>query len=260
MTHVRPHDELDDVRAAIAATTGLTFTPERSAALDDAVRQRMHATGERELATYRLRLSPRSAEAVELGRLLTVHESYFFRNVEQLDAARAHLAARVGGSLAARPRVLSVGCSTGDEPYSLAMLLQEDPDLARTEIKIDALDLDGEVLAKARRASYSAWALRELPPRFRHRHFEQNGQRHLLGADIRAKVTFAQGNVLDADVRLFAPGTYDVVFCRNVLMYFTVEAARRAVATLAAALVPGGLLFLGHAETLRGLSTEFRLR
>jgi chemotaxis protein methyltransferase CheR len=260
MTCARAADELNDVRAAIEATTGLAFTPDRSAALDAAMRERMRATGERELASYRLLLSPRSAEAAELGRLLTVHETYFFRNVEQLEAARAHLAARSSGSPSARPRVLSVGCSTGDEPYSLAMLLRETPELAGADIKIDALDLDHEVIANARRAHYSSWALRELPARFRARHFEQSGHRYALAADIRAMVTFAESNLLDPDARFFTPGTYDVVFCRNVLMYFSAEAARRAVASIAAALVPGGLLFLGHAETLRGLSTEFDLR
>ena len=124
---------------------------------------------------------------------------------------------------------------------------------------VHAIDLSRRALAKAEVGVYSAWALRETSADLRERYFTTRGREHELGAHARTNVTFEQQNLLDESAPLAVTGAFDVIFCRNVLMYFTPEAARAVVARLTAALAPGGVLFLGHAESLRGLSSDYVL-
>jgi chemotaxis protein methyltransferase CheR len=115
------------------------------------------------------------------------------------------------------------------------------------------------MLAKAARGVYSAWALRETPAESQRRWFREVGREFELEPKIRVGVTFREANLAQESNDLWAPQAYDVVFCRNVLMYFTSDNAQALVARLTRALAPGGYLFLGHAETLRGLSNEYHL-
>jgi chemotaxis protein methyltransferase CheR len=113
---------------------------------------------------------------------------------------------------------------------------------------------------KARQARFSEWALRETPPDVQRRWFRREGRDFVLDEVVRSAVTFEQRNLVRDDPQLWQPDTYDIIFFRNVLMYFTSENAQAVVARVACALRPGGYLFLGHAETLRGLSNDFHLR
>jgi chemotaxis protein methyltransferase CheR len=120
-------------------------------------------------------------------------------------------------------------------------------------VSIVGVDVDAEALRVAERGRYSGWALRATPPEQRRRWFRPDRLGLVLDEEIRAAVRFVERSLTDDDPELWRPGGYDVIFCRNVLMYFTPEAVRKVLARLTEALAPGGYLFLGHAETLRGL-------
>jgi chemotaxis protein methyltransferase CheR len=195
---------------------------------------------------------------------LTVPETYFFRHIDQLHAFAD--VALPEAQNRQRPlctlSVLSAGCASGEEPYSLAMALRECGVGPGWNVAIRALDINPAMLAKAVRGVYSAWALRETPATSQRRWFKSVGREFELEESIRAAVTFQEVNLAQevAGAGLWAPQTYDVIFCRNVLMYFTSDSARALVGRLTNSLRPGGHLFLGHAETLRGLSADYHLR
>ena len=156
-------------------------------------------------------------------------------------------------------RVLSAGCSSGEEPYSIAMVMRDTVANPSWHISIRAIDVNPAALERARRAEFTSWALRETPPDIQRASFRVDARRFVLDGSIRAMVRFEERNLTAEDPELWQPRSYDVMFCRNVLMYFTAEQMRAAVARMARSLAAGGYLFLGHAETLRGVSSEFHL-
>jgi chemotaxis protein methyltransferase CheR len=191
-----------------------------------------------------------------------VPETYFFRHIDQFHAfADVALpeAQAARGSIRAFS-MLSAGCASGEEAYSLAMVVRERGADRGWNIAIRALDINPAMLAKAARGRYSAWALRETPADSQQRWFRSIGREFELEESIRTAVTFQEVNLAEENAELWAPGRYDVIFCRNVLMYFTPDNAQALVARLTRSLAPGGHLFLGHAETLRGLSNDYHLR
>ena len=259
MTAAGAADAVESFRGALAALTGMAFDTDRSAWLEEVLRERMRATGTADAGEYLEALPPRPSEIAELARLLTVSETYFFRNVEQFHAAEAHIRGLAPPDR--RLSVLSAGCSSGEEAYSVAIMLHETlPDLAAWNVAIRGVDLNPDVLAKAERGRYSAWSLRETPESIRTRYFERDGKSFVIDDRVRALAAFERRNLVADDPAFWRPAAFDLVFCRNVLMYLTPDAAERVVANIARALVPGGLLFLGHAENLRGLSRDFVLR
>lgn len=193
-------------------------------------------------------------EAVGIG------ETYFFREPAHFTVlAETVLPERIRQIDSTRPlRILSAGCSTGEEAYSLAITLAERwPDLANGRAAVLGIDASAAAVRRARRARYSRWALRAMPPEFCDRYLRREGEDYQLVDSIRAAVRFEEGNIMEPDLMLLPPGSLDVVFCRNVLIYFSERAMRTAVSRLAEALAPGGFLFLGHSETLRGISSDF---
>jgi chemotaxis protein methyltransferase CheR len=191
---------------------------------------------------------------------LTVTETFFFRNADHFRALQACVLDAAYERGQRRLRILSAGCASGEEPYSLAMCLRDAiPDLPRWDVRILALDMNRAMLAKAARGSYGAWSLRATPESIRDRYFTEKGREFQLDPSIREMVQFEERNLALEEPGFWGAQSCDVVFCRNVLMYFTPEVMRRVVSDFARALVPGGMLFLGHAETLRGLSDEYHL-
>jgi len=244
-------DEVARFATAVAARLGLRVDLERAGELV----LRRAAVHREPVAGYLDRLE--ASDPIEIGALaneLTVGETYFLRHIEQF---RAFAELVVPDRLArGRLRVLSAGCSSGEEPYTLAMLLRESR--PGTAFAIHAIDLDARAIARARAGRYSPWSLRAVTPEFEQRWFERDGRDVVVAPEIRAAVTFDQANLFDGDA-LDTPGQWDVVFCRNVIMYFTDEQAARVVSRIARALAPGGYLFLGHAETLRDRTDDFAL-
>jgi len=245
-------DHVELFRSAIANQLGLSFDDGKLRMLGDVLTRR--ARGYRDEAAYLGRLG--DSELAGLAEELTVGETYFFRNPDQFAAFSALVVparrqARPGQSL----RVLSAGCSSGEEPYSIAMALAG----THPPASVRAVDVNPAALRRAQAGRYTQWALRETPPEVERAWFRRDGRELVLDDRIRAAVQFERKNLVIEDPDLWRPESYDVVFCRNVLMYFAPEVARRVIERIERSLAPGGYLFLGHAESLRGLSTGFHL-
>jgi chemotaxis protein methyltransferase CheR len=253
-----------DFRTLVARRLGLWFDEHRRDLLDGVLRERLAATGW-DAATYLEWLSGPMADAEWrlLAPLLTVTETYFLRGRDHFTAfVETVLPERLRDRPAGKPlRLLSAGCASGEEAYSMALLLREHAGrLGEWPVEILGVDLNREALAKARAARYSAWSLREAPPAIRRKYFHAEHNQFVLDETIVGAVRFEERNLMEHLDDLWQPGRFDVVFCRNVLMYFQTDVAARIVARIERALAPGGFLFLGHAETLRGLSQAFHLR
>ena len=250
--------------SAIARHLGLCFVDARSELLSEVLQRRVDATG-RSADAYLAGLdgpetSPRSlaGELRALARELTIGETYFFRHREQFRAfEEVALPARLAAG-ASPLRIVSAGCASGEEAWSLAILLHEHG-LSPQRFAIRGVDVNAAALERAAAARYSEWSLRETPLDTRRRWFTAEGREHVLAPELRQVVTFEERNLAVDDTELWPLAAYDVVFCRNVIMYFTPEGAQALVARISRALAPGGYLFLGHAETLRGLSQDFAL-
>src|SRR5580658_6229610 len=249
-------------RAVLTRRLGLEFDDGKAAALAELLHTRSDA---RDIEAYLARLEgpEGQTEARELARELTVGETYFFRHADQFRAfEEVALPARIRVRSSVRAlRILSAGCASGEEAYSLAVGVRNAlPDIDSWQAKLQGIDVNPSMIAKAVRAHYSAWSLRETTPEQRERHFQPEGRDFRLEEAVQRMVAFEERNLVDDDPLFWQDPIFDVVFCRNVLMYFTAEAARAVVAKLARSLAPGGFLFLGHAETLRGISHDFHLR
>jgi chemotaxis protein methyltransferase CheR len=263
MTPAIGQREIERFRDKIAEYLGIFFDNSKLGMLAEALSRRIEANeGDSERYLDRLAAtfcSPK--ELRSLAQALTVTETYFFRNLEQFNAfAEIVLPQRLAArGTTEKLHILSAGCASGDEPYSLAITVRERCPAATDRVMIVAMDINPAMLQKARRARYSNWSLREVSEKTRNRWFRANDTDFALDDGICAAVTFEERNLVRDDPEFWQSGLYDVIFCRNVLMYFSPEQAKSVVARIARSLTPGGYLFLGHAETLHGLSNDFRL-
>lgn len=254
--------DIERFRTAVAQRFGLLFDESKTGFLADVLRRRTESCGASTAQYSRLVEEGKAHEELRaLALELTVSETYLFRNIEQFNAFREVVLTHVIAtrSHSRRLSLLSAGCASGEEAYSLAILARENLPDPSWDVSVRAIDLNPSSLTKAQNGRYSAWALRETPPDIRQRWFQEQGREFQLDARMTAAVRFEEGNLVNENAELWSNGSYDAVFCRNVLMYFTPEHARAVVARITRSLVPGGYLFLGHAETLRGLSTDYHL-
>ncbi len=225
---------------------------------------RLEILGIRDFVGYHryLRFDGRGPEELEVAiDLLIPHETYFFRDPTQLECFEHEVLPLLAEQNASTRslRVWSAGCATGEEPYTLAMLTLESPDLPRWEIDILGTDLSKKALSTARHAEYGPSALRVATAVQRSRYFDQaEGGRLRVAAKYRAPVRFGLLNLLDRAQAALLPAM-DVIFCRNVLIYFDAQTRRRVVDVFFERLRPGGLLMLGHSENLLSAGTAFEL-
>jgi len=194
--------------------------------------------------------------------ILTVNETYFFRGGTQIDAFRNEVLSELKerNKDERRISIWSAGCSTGEEPYTIAMCLLEDDDLLSWDIDIIGSDISQRVLSAARKGIYKDNSFRCTDRYFIDTYFEKNENgEYRIKDKVKQLVNFSFLNLLDSHkVRLIGP--VDVIFCRNVLMYFRPESRRTVAENLFEVLRPGGFLFLGHSESLMNITTKFRLR
>jgi len=255
-------DVLERFRRVVVRRLGLQFDDAKLTFLSEVLRRRVTASAQND-ETYltRLETGVSTGEVGALAQELTVGETYFFRNIDQFHAfAQVALPERMRVQNTSRClRFLSAGCASGEEAYSLAILVGESLVDSSWNVSIRAVDVNPAVLRRAAGARFTKWALRETPPEIECRWFRHDGSDLVLAEAARAAVKFDERNLVTEDSELWRPGTYDVIFCRNVLMYLTPEQAQSLVTRITRALAPGGYLFLGHAETLRGLSQRFHL-
>ena len=255
-------DDVERFRDLIAGHLGLQFEDAKLSFLAEVLNRRLVA-GQCTSADYLEELAgglPR-CEMDALAHELTVPETYFFRHMDQLRAfAEVVVPERVAARAPQRTlRVLSAGCASGEEPYTLAIILRgllPDP---RWNVSIRAVDMNRSALDRARSARFTNWSLRETPPELRDRWFRAAGRELLLDDSVRTQVRFEQRNLAVEDRDLWPCAIYDAVFCRNVIMYLTRSTAEAVVQRIARSLMPGGYLFMGHAESLRGMTHDFHL-
>ena len=194
---------------------------------------------------------------------LSTNLTSFFREAPHFQYLNDHVLPRLvarRGEDARRLRIWSAGCSSGEEPYTIAMTVQECiPDVPRWDARVLATDLCTQVLGKARAGAYPEERIRGIPPQFLRKYFVQAGDRHdrryEVVPSIRSMIHFARLNLMEAWPMA---GPFDVIFCRNVMIYFDKATQERLVARFHHLLGSGGTLFVGHSESLAGVAHDFR--
>ncbi len=248
--------------------TGLSFTEAKRYFVDRRVAARMAAVGADTLPDYLtlLRFQASGEELQLLVNLMTVNETYFFREKYQLDCLVNSALDEVvrGRPPGGRVRIWSAGCSTGEEPYSIAiMLLEHWGRVDDFEIELYASDIDSAVLARARAGLYEERSLQGLPASLRAKYFEpvpadpgSSMPRWRIMEELRESIEFSRVNIVDpGQIRDFRG--IDVIFCRNLLIYFDDLGRREAASMFYDALAPNGFVCLGHSESMSRMSSLF---
>lgn len=259
----------DALRTLIYEQTGIYFRDNKRYLLESRVGRRVAVLGLPSYAAYLdlLRRADVRAELPELINAVTINETYFFRHAEQhLRFVDEVLPGLVEERLRAgqrRVRLWSAACSTGDEPYTLALLIRERlaPRYPAVTFELLGTDINTEVLARARAGVFSPYAVRNTPPELLSRYFtrRQEGRTETFELDpaVRRAVSFRPLNLVDP-AAMRPMRDFDAAFCANVLIYFDDAAKRAAAAHLYGALRDGGFLFVGVSETLYGVTQAFR--
>lgn len=202
-------------------------------------------------------------ELMDIMDVLTTNETYFFRESFQLKAFSDEIIPELIKSKADRGnrslRIWSAGCSTGEEPYTIAMLLSTIPELSGWKIEIIGTDISQKVLQQARRAVYGKSSFRATGEGDLRNFFSKHDDGYKVNDSIRKLVTISHLNLFDTH-RLAMLGKVDLVFCRNVIIYFDQPAKKRVIESFHSSLYDGGFLLLGHSESLMNITTQFTLR
>jgi chemotaxis protein methyltransferase CheR len=253
-----------EFRSVIYRHSGIYFEDNKRYLLESRLVQRLQALGSSSFEAYRNFLtSPAGAQELHaLTNAVTINETYFFRHpthLELLEKTIVPQLARIrNGTVSPRIRIWSAACSSGDEPYSIALLVRDklQPMFPRIVFEIVGTDIDSAILTAANQASYAAYAVRNVPDPLLARYFEREGDRYVLDPRVRELVRFRQLNLID-DAAMQSMRGFDVVFCANVLIYFDIEAKRRAISLMHGAMNPDSYLFVGFSETLFGVADSF---
>jgi len=259
---LRP-EEFRLLRDLINAHAGLHFDDDAIASFDRRLGERLLALDLNGFDEYYkfIRFNTRGpAELEQAIELLTTNETYFFRQEYQLHAFRDEVLPRVAKEQAARRRltVWSAGCSTGEEPYTIAIQIHESGLFAGWDVRVIGSDISKKSVATARRAIYRSSAFRATSEAVRKLYFRDTSDGEQVVDYIRKMCHFGQLNLLDSG-KCAIVGRVDVIFCRNVLIYFDMRSRRLVIDNLYERLIPGGYLLLGHSESLLNLSTAFEL-
>lgn len=256
-------EEFQLLRDLVNARLGLSYSPDMRQVLERRLRDRLTVLGIGTFADYyrHLRFHPlASAEWEEVQELLTTNETYLFREEYQLNAFKEEVLPMLAAQGRARRRlsVWSAGCSTGEEVYTLAILIHESNLFAGWDVQVYGFDISKRCIATARRGVYGPSTFRTTPNDRKRQYFTERPDGAHISDRIKVMCHFGQMNILDHDkARLL--GHADAVFCRNVLIYFDQHARRRVIEMLHDRLVPGGILLLGHSESLLNVTTAFEL-
>ena len=255
--------DFERVRALLADTAGLVFDECRRDSLAYSLGERCSMRGVTSVDSY---LSLVTGDPEELQALLnevTIQETHFFRNPPQFRALRQHVLPQLirrAAQGSRRLRVWSAGCSTGEEPYSVAMLLRELLPLTDGwDVKVVATDVSTRALSAARTGRYGERALQAAPPEDVARWFVRNGDEYVVRPEVRELVEFRHHNLVTEKPPFGPDEPIDLLLCRNVTIYFSRDTTRRLMTQFHTALAEGGYLFLGHSETLWQVNDTFRL-
>ncbi len=236
-----------EIEALLQKAMGLKVTSIGKTTLERSVQRRMNALSITDRKAYVKRLKSSTFEIKELIEEVVIPETWFFRDREPFKALSQFLVTQWApehkGSLL---RVLSIPCSTGEEPYSLTMSLLMSGWQA-DKFTVHAVDISKRSIARAKEGVYSKHSFRGDDIAYRSRYFQKSGKQYILSKKVQDKVIFHNGNVLDSSF-LKELGTFNVIFFRNVLIYFDTHSRHRAISNLANIMADDGILFVGHAE------------
>jgi chemotaxis protein methyltransferase CheR len=256
-------DDFQALRALVKSLTGIHLSEQKRELVYGRLTRRLRALQLRTFAEYREQLSGNVQELAELCNAITTNLTSFFREPHHFQYLRDHLLAPLAANPRGRRRlrIWSAGCSTGEEPYSIAMtVLEALPDLANWDVRILATDLDSEVLARARRGIYPPERMSSVSPERLERFFIERQEAGVIcgqvAPEVASLVTFKQLNLIHS---LPMRGPLDAVFCRNVVIYFDKETQRELFARIARLQRPDDLLFLGHSESLFKVCDSYAL-
>jgi chemotaxis protein methyltransferase WspC len=226
---------------------GLDVVSVGEAIIERAVRQRCTSAMALDIESYWQLLQTSASEEQALIEAVIVPETWFFRYPESFATLGKLAQARLAALMGARPlRILSLPCSTGEEPYSIAMALF-DAGVGSAQFKIDAVDISPLSIERAKRAVYGKNSFRGDQIAYRDRHFSADAEGYLISERVRDQVSFRPGNVLDPNLFAAQPA-YDFVFCRNLLIYFDLATQQQAFSALKRWTLEDGVLFIGPAE------------
>ena len=258
-------DAFEFLRKVIYNETGIFFPDNKKYLMASRLEQRVSACGLNNFTTYisRLKNGTLQAELPQLINAITINETFFFRNDTQLAALETDILPNVLAnrqqSAGRTVKIWSAACSSGEEPYTLAIIIREkiQPLYPQFHFEIIGTDIDINVLNTARKGLYREYAIRKLPAAYLQKYFRQQDDFHALHPDIMNMVHFRQLNLFDnSQVPLM--NNFDIIICANALIYFDLESKRKVVGSLYNSLRRGGYLLLGYSESLYGLSQAFK--
>nr|WP_291317663.1 protein-glutamate O-methyltransferase CheR [Desulfuromonas sp.] len=259
-------EEFRLLRDLVYQHCGLHFTEDSKYLLEKRLgkRVRHHRLKNFKEYYYLLRYNQdKDQEFTEVINVLTTNETYFFREDFQLktftDEILPEIRRRKETLGEKRLRIWSAGCSTGEEPYTIAMLLLDDPSFHDWQIEIVGTDISQRVLQLARKGEYGDSSFRSTEPSYKRRFFTEVNGKFQIADRVKNLVSISHLNLFYSS-RVALLGTMDVVFCRNVIIYFDLAAKRRVVEGFHNRLRPEGFLLLGHSESLMNISNAFVLR
>jgi chemotaxis protein methyltransferase CheR len=252
--------DFDAIRALVKSLTGINLTPQKRELVYGRLAVRLRALGVRTFREYRQMVAEEADEQIRMCNAITTNLTAFFREPHHFEHLRDQvLPAHREQAGQRRLRIWSAGCSTGEEPYSIAMtLLEALPEVHSWNVRILATDLDSDVLNTAALGKYPAERIKGLSDgrlrRFFNEHKDGAASVFVVRPEVRRLVTFKQLNLTQS---LPMPGPLDVVFCRNTIIYFDKDTQRDLFARIAPLQRPGDLLYLGHSESLLSVSDDY---
>lgn len=259
-------DEFRQLRDFVYHHCGLNFTEDSKYLLEKRLGKRLQLHHLKSFKDYYyfLRYNPdKEKEMSEVIDLLTTNETYFFREDFQLktfvEDILPELRRRKEAEGKKSLRIWSAGCSSGEEPYTIAMLLLDRPWLRDWQVEVIGTDISHRVLHMAREGVYGDASFRSTEASQKSRFFTEQGGKYRISDTVKSLVSISHLNLFDAS-RIALLGKMDVIFCRNVIIYFDHAGKKKVVDNFFQRLVPEGFLLLGHSESLMNLSTSFKLR
>ncbi|GFE61269.1 protein-glutamate O-methyltransferase CheR [Geobacter sp. AOG2] len=259
-------DEFRNIRDSIYSHCGIYFDDDSKYLLEKRLARRLSALNLNNYREYYHFLKydrNKDQEMMDIMDVLTTNETYFFRESFQLAAFTDEIIPELMSVKSGRGdrtlRIWSAGCSTGEEPYTIAMLLKDIPGLRGWKIEIIGTDISQRVLQHARRGVYTKASFRVTEDSYIKRFFYECDGGLKVTDDIREMVTISHLNLFDK-TRMMMLGKMDLIFCRNVIIYFDLAAKKRVVEDFHRSLNDGGFLLLGHSESLMNVTTLFTLR
>ncbi|WP_319765286.1 protein-glutamate O-methyltransferase CheR [Maridesulfovibrio sp.] len=258
--------EFTQLRDFIYEQAGIFIAANRKYLLENRLANRLKELNLKSFGEYYsyLQYDPgRKAELNKLFEVITTNETSFYRNPPQLKVFQTKVLPAVLDELRKkrrkRLRIWSAGCSTGEEPYTLSMIIHDvlGSELSSWDIKITANDLSERVLKSARRAVYSEYSLRTTPKPIIAKYFDKDGKQYKVKPSVKKLVSFGQINLSDR-MQVKRVERSEIVFCRNVIIYFDEDMKKKVINAYYDNLVPGGYLIIGHSESLHNITRAFK--